>query len=268
MATVTYSNEDLNRFWLRILGDGALIILNALSPKEAEAAKQVRALAERFDSLALRSNENPTAEQMVQINKEAFQTAQDFRMFLLLTAKKFLTEDFHLDVKPSLLNNYVNETERYLDLLNTFMQNRKPVFDQIREEIFWLPVFTHQTYYIASNVGYYQKENREKAQNYTDILNEFWAFSMELDMMSLIGTGDFPMAREHHRAVVNVLNDYYEFLTSLIALQKRATMPGSLPMLYLDRSRRIVCFYLREAAVFLDSEAPDCDPYAQRISSL
>ncbi len=267
MAAVTYSNEDLNRFWLQILGDGAIIILNGLSPKEVEEATQAKALAGRFDDLALRCNQSPTPEQLAQINNEAYKVAQDFRKFILQTARKVLTEDFHLDLKPSLLNNYANETERYLDLLSTFMQNRKPTYNPIQEEIIWLPVFMHQSYYIASNVGYFQKESREKAQNYADILNEYWAFSQLLRGMSRIGTDDFPMAREHHRDVINVISEYYEFLTSLIFLQTRATMPGSMSLLYLDRSRRIVCFYLKEFAVFLDSSAPECDPYAQRISS-
>ena len=268
MAAVTYSNEDLNRFWLQILGDGAIIVLNAFSPKEVEKAKQAKELADRFDTLALRANENPTADQLSQINREAYQSAQDFRKFTLLTAKKLLTEDFHLDVKPSLLNNYINETEKYLDLLNTYMNNRKPEFDPIQEEIFWLPVFMHQSYYISSNVGFYQKESRERALNFADILNEYRAFSVELRGMSAIGTSDFPMAREHHRAVLNVLNEYYEFLTSLISLHQRATMPGSMSLLYLERSRRIVCFYLWEASEFLNALPPNCDPYAQRVSSL
>ena len=268
MAAVTYSNTDLNRFWLQILGDNALITLNSLSPQETEDARQARALVDRFDALALRANQDPTAEQTAQINREAFGATQDLRKYFLLTARNFLTKNFYLDIQPAILNNFVNATEKYLDLLNAFMQGKQPEFDPILEEIFWLPIFTQQSNYIADNVGYFQKENRENALNLADIFFEYWSFSVVLHGLSRIGKDDFPVATEHHRAVVTALNDYYEFLTSLVALQQQQGIPGSMSLLYMDRSRRMACFFLRQAARFSDTQAPECDPYAQRISSV
>ena len=268
MAAVTYSNEDINRFWLQIMGDNALILYNALSPQEAEDTDQAKALTDKFDALALRANQNPTADQTAQINKEAFQATQDLRRYFLQIARKFVTKIYYLDLDLAVINNFVNDTERYLDLLHAYMHGKQPAFDPILEEIFWLPIFTQQSNYIADNVGYYQKENRERALYLADILNDYWSFSMELRGFSRIGTYDFPIAKEHQIAVVNVLRDYYEFLTSLVALQQQDKIPGSMSLLYMDRSRRMACYALKEAAEYLGSQTPDCDPYTQRISSL
>lgn len=268
MAAVPYSNTDINRFWLQILGDNALIILNALSPDETEEAGRAAELAKRLDALALRANQNPTADQTARINREAYQAAQDLRTYILQILTSLLTRKLHIDLKPTVINLFVDETEKYLSMLNAFMQNKKPEYNPVLEEIFWLPVFSVQNRYIADNVGYFQIENRDKALRLATVLNEYRGHSLELHGMARIGTEDFPMAREHHIVVLDVLNGYYEFLKNLVALQQQKMQPGSISLLYLDRSRRMVCFYLMQAAVFLDMKAPDCDPYAKRISTV
>jgi hypothetical protein len=268
MAAVTYSNTDINRFWLQIISDGILIVYNALSPLETEDAKQARALADRFDDLALRANQEGAAEQTAQINSEALQAAQDARRYFLYIAKNVVTKDYYLDLQLAVINNFINETERYIELLNAFTQGKQPAFDPIREEIFWLPIFTQQSNYISDNVGFFQKENRERALNLADIFNEYWSFSNVLLGFSRIGRTDFPIALQHHRAVVDALTDYYEFMTSFVALQRREAIIGSMSLLYMDRARRMACFFLTQMSLYLDLRSPDCDPYAQRISSV
>ena len=267
MAAVTYSNTDLNRFWLQILGDNALIIFNALSPEGTEEVRSAKALADRFDALVLRANQKPTAEQTTQINRDALQAAQDLRQFLLRILNLMLTSKFHIDLKPGTINYFVNEIEKYLSLLNAFTQNKRPTFDPLLEEIFWLPIFSLQNRYIADKIGYFQLENREKAQHLATVFNQYWAFSIELLGLSRIGTYDFPITREHHIAVIDLLNRYYKYLKNIVALQEEESQPGSMSLLYLDRSRRMLCLFLKQMAVFTNTTVPDCDPYAKRISS-
>ena len=268
MAAVTYSNTDLNRFWLQMLGDSALITLNAFSPEEVNETRQAKALADRFDALALRANQNPTADQTAQLNRDAFQATQDLRKFYLQILNLMLTSIFHIDLKPEQINCFVNGTERYLSLLDAFTQNKKPSFDPLLEETFWLPVFTICNRYIAGRLGYFQEQNREKAQKLASVINKYWAYSVQLMGISRIGTEDFPLVQEHHVVVADVLNGYYEFLKNLISLKEQKKQPGSMSLLYLDHSRRMVCFFLKQMAVVIDSKAPDCDPYAERISSI
>lgn len=263
----TYSNEDLNRFYLQAIADYSLIVLNAMSPGETKEAEQAKAIADRFDALALRIRQTPE-EKISELNKDAFNAAQDFRKFILHIEKLILTQDFHLDLKATSLNNFVNQAEKYLDELNLFMHNQTPTFKPLDFEIFWIPFFISQSNYIASNVGYYQRENRERALKFTDILNDYWAFSKVLKGMTRIGTDEFQMAIEHHRALINVVTEYYEFLTSLIELQRNSNMPGSMSNLYLDRGRRDTCFFLIQMDEYLGFPSPGCNPYAQRESSL
>ncbi len=267
MAVVTYSNEDLNRFWLQIMGDNAIIIFNALSPQESDDAPKVKALADRFDALALRANQNPTPEQTAGINREAYGAVQDFRKFLLQIMKTLLTSRYYIYLKPGIIINFVGEAQRYLDLLDVFMQNKKPEYNPLLEEIYWLPLFSIQNRYIADNLGYYQEHNINFARNLASYINKYAAYSVELKGLSRIGTENFPMAREHHIAVFDYLNTYFKFLNNIVFLQQQKKIPSSMSLLYLDRSRRMLCHFLKQMAVFLDSEAPDCDPYAKRISS-
>lgn len=267
MADATYSNEDLNRFWLNILADNVLVISNSISPQQTVDVPRARALADRFDALALRANQNPTAAQTDQLNKDAFQATQDLRQFFLHVLDSMLTSRYSIYLKPAIINAFVNETEKYLSQLNAYMQNKKPVFDPLAEEIFWFPIFSFQNRYIADNLGYYQVQNRQRAQDLANYLSNYQKYSRVLQDISRIGTQDFPLAREHHIATTEVLNTYYRFLNNLVNLQRKRELPGSMSLLYLDRARRMLCFYLKQMAAFLGTSAPDCDPYAKRISS-
>ena len=267
MPDATYSNEDLNRFWLNILADNALVISNSLSPQETGDVPQARALADKFDALALRANQSPSAAQTAQLNREAFQATQDLRQFFLHVLDSMLTSKYSIYLKAATINRFVDETEKYLSQLNAFLNNEKPVFDPIAEEIFWFPIFSLQNRYIADNLGYYQVQNRQRAQNLANYLSNYEKFSMVLREISRIGTQDFPLAREHHIATTETLNTYYGFLNNLVNLHRERELPGSMSLLYLDRARRMLCFYLQQMNKFLGTKAPDCDPFAKRISS-
>jgi Protein of unknown function (DUF2935). len=267
MATVTYKNTDTNRFWLNLFADNALLVYNALSPVEQEYTSQAKSFADKFDALALRANQNPTAAQTAQINREARQVLQDFRTYLLRLLDAVLVSNYWIALKPAVLNYFVDEAERYLTLINSFEQNRTPAYSPLFEEIYWLRNFSIQNRYIADNIGYFLVRNRETAQNFADILTNSEAYSYVLYGLSRIGTEDFPMAREHHIEVFELLEGYYDFLSNLIVLQQQRKLPSSISLLYLDRARRILCYYLKNMALYLDTKAPDCDPYAKRISS-
>jgi hypothetical protein len=266
MAAVTYTNTEINRFWLNILADNALIVLNALSPSDQENVLQIKSLADRLDALEAHANQNPTADQTAQINREAFQAVQDLRTSLLHILDLLLTSKYWVALKPAVINHFIDEAEKYLSFLDAFKENRKLNFDPLLEEIFWLRIFSVQNRYIADNIGYFQVINKESARKFATILTNYQAFSDVLYGLSRTGTEDFPMAREHHVAVFELLNSYYDFLNNLIILDQQRKLPSSMSLLYLDRSRRLLCCFLKNIALFLDTKAPDCDPYSKRIS--
>lgn len=262
MASLFISNEELNRFALNLLADDTLVIRNALSPVEQQEAANAKALADRLDALSASTGASATPEN----NKQAMAAAQDTRRFYLHILNRMLTEDFHIDIKPATVNLFANETERYMDLLNIFMNGRTPEFDPIEEEIFWLPIFTVQARYIADNAGYYQLRTRERANELANVLDDYWSYSIELRGFKRAGQGYRILANGHHDAVDAVLREFYEFLTSIIELLRVKQLPGSFSLLYLDRARRTVCFYLTQWARSINANAPDCDPYSKRVS--
>lgn len=262
MADIMPTNEELNRFSLNLLADNMLVIRNSLSPVEQQEAATAKALADRLDALADSAGKSATPEN----NRRAFDAAQDARRFVLHILNRMLTEDFHVDLKPATINLLATEAERYLDVLDMYMKGGRPEYDPIQEEILWLPIFTVQARYIADNVGYFQKRNRERASDLADVLNEYWSFSTELQGMKRAGQGYRVLANGHHDAVASVLREFYEFLTSIISLLQLKQMPGSLSLLYLDRARRMVCFYLMQWSKSINETPLDCNPYSKRAS--
>lgn len=266
MTALIYSNENVNRFWLHDLSDIALLLNTKISPVEKEDVKQSKELVKRLNDLLLRANQNPTADQTMQINKEAFVAAQDLRRFLLFISKKYLTQIYYFDTQPIGMSLYVDHTEKYMDTLYTFMQNKQPKYDLIQEEIFWLFIFTQTADLFARNVGYFQKKTIDDLTNITERLNEYWAFSVELQGYTRIGKETFPIALDHHIAVVELMREFYELLTNLIYLKQNARIPGSLSLLNLDRTRRMACWFLSLAAQYASTALPDCDPFSERLS--
>lgn len=266
MAAVAYSNTDVNRFFLQILGDNALIVYNAFSPQEKELSPKFKVLADKFDALAQRANQNPTAQQTAQINRDAYQSALNLRKYLLDVMKLFLTTRFYIALKPIMLNLFIDETEKYMGFLNDFLNQKAPVFNLLSEEIFWLPVFSVQNRYIADNLGYYQEQTRTNTQHLAHYLTNYAAFSTELQGLTRTGIDDFPMLKQHHIAVMELLGTYYTFLSNIIELVQQRKLQGSMSLLYLDHARRKLCFFFKNAASSLDIKAPDCDPYSKRIS--
>ncbi len=267
MADIKYSNQEINRFWLNIFAENSQIILNALSPDEEEDARRARALVVRFDNLTFTANQNLSKSQLDQLNKDANQAIQDFREFVLHILKLITSTDFHIDLKPLILNHMVTMAEYYIYLLATYMRGQEPTFDPILEDVLWLPFFVAHCSYISDNIGYYRLSERQKAQNYQLLLNQYWSFSFELQGISRIGTETFPMAVDHRATIAETLKEFYEFLTSLGNLLKLRMLPGSLSVLMMNHMQRMLCFYLRQLSVSLDFQVPDCDPYAKRISS-
>jgi hypothetical protein len=265
MPAVAYSNNDLSRFFLQLMGDNALILYNAFSPQEKDLPIKLKELAAKFDGLATRA-QNPSVGQMAQINKEAYQATLELRTNLLELLKQILTTRYHIDIKPMMINYFIDEAEKYMELLNGFMTQKTPMFDLLSEEIFWLPVFSIQNRYIADNLGYFQEQTRTYAQHLAQYLTNYAAFSDELKGLTRIGTDTFPMLKQHHVATMELLNTYNKFLNNITGLVAQQKLQGSMSLLYLDRAQRMLCFFLKNASAALEIKVLECDPYSKRLS--
>lgn len=267
MAESRISNEDFNRFFLNLLADNALVVYNALSPDEIEIARLAKAYTQRLDALARRADA-VTAADLPVLNKDSLQAAQELRKFFINILDRKTSEDFHLDLKATSINSFTKETEKYLETLDAFIHNRIPAYNPIDEEVFWLLLFANLSKNISDNLGNFQKRYRDQANELAQTLSQYWAFSVELHgIISSVGDRYTRLADEHHVAVNETLLELYEFISTLIRLQRESRIPGSLSLLYLDRGRRMVCFYMLQWARSINAPAPGCNPYAPRISS-
>ena len=60
MSDVSYTNQNLNQFWLNILASDVLIIYNALSPEEVEVANHAKEYADKLDALTAMAAQDTT----------------------------------------------------------------------------------------------------------------------------------------------------------------------------------------------------------------
>lgn len=269
MAHITYSNTDENRFWLQIIGDYARLVIRAFSPDETGDIQQARAFIDQFDSLLVRARQNLTADQLAALNKEAFTATLNIQKFFLRLLGMQVKDGHPFFLTPSVMDNAITFTAQYLYLLNSFINNKQPdALNAIQLDTFWLPVFIQIAKIISDSLGIYQVKPRQKLDHFASLLTGFFLSSVELQGITRIGTSDFPIIHQYKKDLNITLTDFSRDLESLIALKQQNRIPGVLSGLYLDRSYRLICYYLRQQAVLADSEQPGCDPARPRLCNL
>ena len=268
MAAVTYSNIDENRFWLQIMGDNALLLLEAIHTDDTASIQQARNSFQQFENLLNRAKQNLTTEQLSKLNQDAYSAAQDARSFYLKLLKMQLTESYFIFFKQAILNNMVTLAEHYMYLLSTFARNQQPSFDPKVQDIFWLPIFITQSKHISDTVGFYEVNLRDRAERYATIFQNYLLFAMELQGLLRIETANFPIAYTYRKRLENTLRDYAGFLVELILTVQQNGMPGTLSVLYLDRSYRLLCYYLTKLTTLADTDKPACYPDSPRLSTV
>jgi len=268
MSEVSFSNQDINRFWLNILADNCLIVYNAFSPDNANQAMQLKELARVLDNLSETAGQNVSGDRLAELNKDAYSTVQDYRFFLVSLWNTTLTKKIHFDLKPNMINDMINMAEYYAYLISAFMQGKSPERNPITEDIFWSSTFEAQSEYIADNIGRYESVYRDKAVQFDSLFHEHWAMSTEYYGVLRLGKGNYPVLKAHRRQMLLIVEDYFKYISNLVTSVNESQVPGSLSVLFLDRSRRLACYYLIHLAGLNSAKTPGCDPYAQRISTL
>lgn len=268
MADVIFSNAEINRIGLNILGDYAYMLVQAIISDDPDRIRQARGFAARFDSLYNTAVQNLTPQARTQLNKDSIDLSQEFRRFVLDLLRVVLTKEFDVFFKPATLNNMVGFAEYHMDLINTFLLGRQPQYDPVQTELFWLPVLETQCRYITDNIGYYERALRARAIEFAELFDAKYIFTVELQGLSRIGTNDFPIAQAHHREIVSLLNRYAQLLVEIILVRNQNQVPGTLSLLYLDSGYRQLCIFTTELSTFTGTAKPACNPFARRYTIL
>jgi hypothetical protein len=172
-------------------------------------------------------------------------------------------------IKPSIINNAVTMAQEYLYLLDSFINNKQPkTGTAVQLQLYWLPTFIQITKVIIDSLGIYQVGLRRQAEDFSNDFINLLLSAIELEGVSRINAPDYPILNEHNKEVQQTLKEFSKFVESLISLRQQNRTPGTLSVLYLDRTNRIVCYVLRKLATLTDSELPECDPARPRVSNI
>ncbi len=266
MAEYIYSNRDENQFWLEIMGDGALMLHSRISSGRREADEALY-FFNLFDRLERRAGENNTPEELNELNRDAYNNAMRFRAFVLNLLKSLATGVSFINMKPAYINNMATLAEEYMYLLGKFIEGKNPTHSAIAQDIFWLPMLYAEARYIADNVGLFQRELKNKAEETAADLSYYFMYAVELQSTMRIGSGDYQILKQYRRKLLPKLEEFHKFVQELIVTHQRNGLPGTVSLLQLDSLARKLCYYINQLAVTSEVLRPSCNAYSVRLST-
>ena len=258
-----------NLFWLQIMFDHSEIILDRL-PSFGTKVAVSKGFTVLFGNLIDRINKNPemNADGIKRLNHDANHATEEFRDYVLSILKDQVTKRFCIYLKPEYLSNMVSLTDKYLYILGANIKNREPEFNPVVQDIFWLPIFISDSRMIADNIGIYEEDIRQKAEQFTNHFIRLIEFSLTLQGIFRIGTTDFPIANQHRKKILDHLNNFAEFVVEIIQLVRENRLPRTFSDHFLDSTYRKLCYYTTQLAIIAKKQKPACDPASPRLSTI
>lgn len=255
----TYTNTEHNRFFLKLLIVKARIIFSALPPDRPRAAK-VKEFEARFEDLYNRARGNPVGEELQAFNRETRRYLNEFRELVLGILGKLLTEEYTINLKPSFINSMVSIFDHYDYLLGVYLKNEVPRHDPLLQDIFWLPVFIADARLIADNLEFFDEESREKADRFVRSLSTHYQFAITVQGFLRTGLKDFPIVRIYRESMGRLVEAFATFVVDLLQRAKQYKLPGTVTLLELDCTYRVLCYYNTQLTVYTNAPKPTCDP--------
>jgi hypothetical protein len=267
MADYTYSNEVENRFWLQILGDLAIFLHQHIPEGQSEASDAMDYFTQ-LESLYKRALMDLDAQSLAQLNKDAYEEVSNFRTFVLDILRKMLQEGFFVSLKIYGINTMVNLAERYLYELYHFINHKQLTIDPVEAELFWLPVMKEEARYISDQLGYFRENLQMNSEYFMRSFGRFFESARLLKDLSRTGTTDFELTKQYRDELYDSLNNFANYLGSLVQLQQKNLLPGTMSLLELDFAQRILCYYFILESYVAGKEVPSCNFFSKRLSTL
>lgn len=255
------SNAAENRFWLQVMGDKARFILNALHGQMPAEEEQANKFIILFDDLLAQSRQEVDQSAL---NPKAFNATQDFRRFILQIVREQVSQKNIIEISPSYLNVYVNETELYLDVLSQVSKNSEYKIDALNEILRWSIDGYIGVIYIKEKIGVTFLEYKNKAQVFADSFLVFYMRAYVFNGLRRTGLMDYPSLQVFYKEIANMILKYAEFLVDIITLTEKKQYLGNLSMLDVDNMYRIVCYVMNELSTVIKINPPACDPASPR----
>ncbi len=254
-----------NQFWIQILGDYARLIRNSLYPTAGIEVERADSFIAQIDELLQRSRQKMAGEQMKLFNQQVFGGVQDFRKFILHILKHQISEKNMIVMNSSTLNEYVTDTERYMDILDTYMKSAS-IINPVADNITWLLKIYMGATHLQDSIGIDFIEYKRKASVFANAALDLYLRSYVTIGLRRTNLRSYPALEQLMADIQNEMTRYAEYLVDLILLIKEKRLLGSITLLDLDNQYRQTCYYLTKLAMFSEIRPPVCDPATPRDS--
>ncbi|MDM5187245.1 DUF2935 domain-containing protein [Bacillus sp. DX4.1] len=255
----TYEESALfeHKFWLKVLGDHAQFLTDALAPKETEDIQTAMGFVQTFDRLL----RNIHTVNLVDFAKKAKEVAEKFREFKLSILRKQLERKVVISFTPTFLNHMVSEVEEYITVLEYLIKAEvPPVFHELHYHLVWLTDAAGHAGAIKSKLDLVEKRLKEKSAEYEKHFEQFYLKALEMTGYLRTELHSFPALKKFTKDVSLELTLFSRFLHELEELELSEQILGSLSGRMADHMAREECYYLLKLAQASGLEIPKCNP--------
>ena len=249
-----------NRFWLKIMDDHLFIIMDALNYREKDEIAAAASMTKTFNDLLARSWQPLSDAQLADLNAQAYKATQDIRKFKLHLLSRQLTKSIAMDMTSGLTSRLVNEAEYYLDILSTFIKNKKFFVQPIPLHLLWLIDAAGHAEIISNGLNYSNTDLKYKTFSYQKEFVNLYVRAAEMKGFFRIGENNFPSFEQFNADVSERLTDFTEFFVELDSKIRDDRVPTTVTSLMLDHMYREECYYLTKLATVCTIKPPNCDP--------
>ncbi|MFF1995255.1 DUF2935 domain-containing protein [Bacillus mycoides] len=255
----TYEESALfeHKFWLRVLGDHAQFLLDALAPKETADIQRAIYFVEKFDEYLSRIN----TVSLIEFAKDVRQLAEEIRQFKLSIIQKQLEGKIVIHFTPTFINHMVNEVEEYLTVLKYLIKGEvPPIFHELHYHLVWLTDAAGHAGSISGELDLVEKRLKEKSEMYAKHFEQFYLKAVEMTGYLRTELKHFPALKKFTQDVSLELNLFSHFLHEIEELELSEQILSSLSARMADHMAREECYYLLKLAQSSGLEMPKCNP--------
>jgi Protein of unknown function (DUF2935). len=270
-VVLTMSEDQKNqifehRFWLRIMMDHLYIILNALNYREEEERIRAQSLIRVYNELLARIWDPLSDSQLKQLTQDAYKVTQEIRIYKLHILGRQLQGSISIAITSDLISRLTSEAECYLEILNTFLQDKKYVIEPIQLHLLWLYDAAGHAVDIANGFNFANAQVKSKTLSYQTDFMLLYIRATEMKGFFRTGMVDFPAFEQFNEDVNARLTEFTEFFVDLNFKIIKSKVPTTVTPTMLDHMYREECYYLTQLAKISNIRAPVCDPTVEGLN--
>lgn len=255
-----------HRFWLQILGDHSRFILLSLAPSETEHIITAQEFILLFDSLLKTAQQFLSEQELEELNKSSYEAASRVRDFKLELLTMALDSDRTSGLAPTFLNDMLNETEEYLNLMIA-MHNRIPLLRHpLHYHMLWLSDAAGHAALVSASLDRCEQALIHQACRYELQFQDLYRKALHMNGYLRTQLKQFPALTRMNEQSAAAVTDFIEFLDTLRDQRMDQRILGTLHPLMADHMSRESCYYLwKLSAITKTMRRLDCDPTRPRL---